>query len=536
MSRPSALSSAPPSATLHQIEVSLHGLSFSKYNNDHQLETLSQTLSDLLTYAASGLLLADHGPSQFQSTLQNLTILLTTPRITPLITWKLISLTDADTLAIQYFTHASNHLLDTGPDDSNFSDQALLQAAQYLNAATELLQLSADAPTRRSAAANQAAARFLHVYLFLRHTNHAHIISQPFDIFRRMRRAEILADCIVPVFPTLQPLLLRACTLQPDVYRDAQIATPASVIADVCVCFSAHEKLQQHIHLFLDVLLPLVEDVDTETRTLAAEALHTILTQLPDRDVHQNVGRLAPVLRGALVWRDASTARVVAPVLARVLRLMRGESGLRDYVDTEWERGAGELVKVVEALGAVREHVTEGLEAGILVAMEVTGVMRERLLRRAVEWVSLVGGVMARVAAEVGKACMCVKVFEKAVAVVIEAMQWTWLLEREYRVKLFGACIMVVFEVRNCKEEVRKLVWDGTERVLICLARCEGRDGVLKLLLKMRKQARKYPSLKSGENFLATTESKLRAELETGKYKAPIVAGQFMKKFFIESL
>lgn len=351
-----------------------------------------------------------------------------------------------------------------------------------------------------------------------------------------MRRVQTLPGCIIPVFPTLQPLLLRACTIQPDVYRNAQIATPADVIADVCDCFSANEKLQNYLHLFLDLLLPLVEDVDKETRTLAAKALHTILMYVPDRDVRQNAGSLAPVLRGALVWRDAPTACVVAPVLARVLRLMRGKGGLRDYVDSEWERGVGELMAVVEALGAVREHGREGLEAGVAVATEVASVMRARLLRKAVEWVSLVGGIMARVATEVGRACMRVEVFEKAVVVVIEAMRWTWLLERGYRAKLFEACITVVFEVRNCREEVRRLVWDGAERVLVCLARCEGRDGVLKLLLNVQQQARKYLSLKPGAEFLTITESKLRAELETGKHKSPIAAGRFVETFFAELL
>lgn len=528
-------SSPSPSATLHQIEITLQGLSFAEHDDGRQRTALSETLSQIVTYAASGLLLADHGRSHLHSTLQNLTTLLTTQHLTALLTWTLIPSTDADALAIQYFTRASTLLLSLDTS-ANFPDHAPLQAAQHLEASTKLLQFAADAPRRRSAAVNQAPAPFLHVYLFLRHTTHANILHDPFETFCHMRRVEKLRDCIVPVFPALQPLLLRACTIESDVYRHAHISTPASVIADVCACFAEHEKLPNHLTLLFDLLLPLIEDVDAETRVLAAGALHTIMAHLLDRDLRQSVGRLAPVLRGSLVWRDAPTAQVIAPMLARVLRLIRRDDGLRESVDVDWERGVGELVALVEALSTARGHVRNELEACVTVAAVVADVLGERLLRRAVEWVSLVSDLMVRVAAEVRNGDMHVEVFECAALVVVEAIGWTWLLEQEYRVKLFEACVGVVYEVQNCKAEVRKRVWDGVENILVCLARCEGRDGVLKLVWKVRKQTRKYPSLERGDELFAAVQDRVKAEMEADREAHTVAAGQFVGKIFPEVL
>lgn len=538
-SMPSEPTSAP-SSTLHELEVNLHGLSFSTYDTLPHRTAISATLTSILTYTASGLLVADHGPPELSKTLSQLSNLLLTPLLSSSILWSQVPANDADTIATMYYTEASSLLLTTDTI-ANFSSNLIDNALRNVRAATKLLQVAANAPSRKSAIVKgQPAAALLHVCLFLRHTSQPEAPQLALEQVRLMRRAETLSDCVIRSFASFRYVLARACAIETNSYRRSGLIIPAAVVKEVCEWFASHERLEDGLDDLLGVVLPLVEDLDVESRTMAIEGLWCVLSAVSEREVNQRVFKLAPALRGSMVWRDARTAEVLAPVVESVYGLMRGERGLGEEIDAEWERGVDSMMQVVDSLGTLRreEDSSEGLKSAVTFAKVVATVMKERVLRKVGTWMPLVVAIMSSVAREVGRGTMDVDVLEQAVDVVLDGIRWGWMLERVFCTKVFEGCMASVLEVRRCDEAVRERVWDGMENILACLAISDDGQGLRRMVALMREQATKYGSLHQVDEFFSRIESRLRSEalLSQASTQNKIVSGRYTERFFGEVL
>eukprot|EP00177_Eucheuma_denticulatum_P006709 GFKZ01012198.1.p1 GENE.GFKZ01012198.1~~GFKZ01012198.1.p1 ORF type:complete len:538 (+),score=62.56 GFKZ01012198.1:221-1834(+) len=531
-------SASLPSSTLHDLEVNLHGLSFSTHDTLPQRTAISSTLTSTLRYAASGLLVADHGAPELSKTLSQLSNLLLTPVLSSSILWSQVPATDADTIATMYYTEASS-LLHTTDTIANFPPNLTDMVIRNVKAATALLQVAANAPTRKSAIVRgQPAAALLHVCLFLGSTSHTNAPQHALEQFRLMCRAETLSDCVIHSFPSFRHVLSRACTIEADAYRKAGLIIPAAVVREVCDSFASHERLEDGLDGLLEVVLPLVEDLDVESRRLAIEGLYSILNAASKREVKQRVSTLAPVLRGSMVWRDARTAEVLAPLIDLVYGLMKGEKGLGEEIDGEWERGVDSMIQVVESLGTLRREGdgTEGLKVAVAFAKVVATVMKERVLRKVGQWMPLVVAIMVSVAMEIGRGTMDADVFDQAADVVLDAIRWGWLLESVFRAKVFEGCMTAVLEVRRCASAVKKCVWDSAENILACLAACDRQQGVLGMVTLMREQTRKYGSLHEVDEFFSRIEGRLRSEaiVSQDSIEEKVISGRYAERFFGE--
>ena len=511
---------------LRQLTTVLHGLSFGEHDGGAQRNAVSERLSDLFHYFASGLLKAEQ-PERYDGFLDALLHLLSST-VVSLIVWEHIPSESILELLERLSRRAADETTIL-PDQYEKAQSSPVQLTLRLLHAVLSVFHATSISLSRDIAADLIFALFRiddwTDFPTLREEIHQMLEEK----LNRSKRADLHRYVFTPSFHDrfLRCVQFESTLSDPISSASAHDITPVvSVIRSIVFTFVSSVDnpdglgIESHALRLLRLAVLLSDHVHHDTRHSALESVSKLVPFISKSELLREKGLLEPIT-SSMLWAKPETTVIAIPLIGTLLRLKYPVPALADTPPDAWR----EAKKMV--LSTLQRHISKreddkvsqpDIDAVVASVGYVSRTFEQTLL--STDWMSSLSELL-RIVSSAGNVEHTVVVC----SVISDSLKFVWLNPSEFRETLLDACVVAVGKSRRCENRDRLIT--AVKEVMLALTRCAQASVTLDILRDLNAVAKRYASLEDFATCLEDVLSMAEADERTIIDPGPLVSKYF---------